>query len=193
MFANLGFFYHVPSIDTKSYHLSFLFIRGLRMIRELQMPQDSPSRAASVLKLGRVGHFVHLVPTASMTIAEPHQHQTTISPPAPISTLHQLFHFLKLPYPATRSAQPQDARHHSRDAVSRHSQRLSRAARASLRSRSLWPPGEGHTETCSWCSSRTERWQERACVQQLRWYVPRNFTLPAQVARICSSGEQQAD
>lgn len=133
----------------------------------------SLSRAASVLKLGRVGHLVHFVPTASMTVAEPHQHQTTISPPTPYPR-HQLSHFLKLLYQTARSAQAQDARHHSRDAVSCHSQRLRRAARASLRSRSLWPPSEGHTKTSSGSPSRSKRWQERAGLQQLRRYVARS-------------------
>lgn len=59
------------------------------------------------------------------------------------------------PYPSSY-AHNDDARHDSRDAVTRDSHRLGCTARASLRSRSLRPSGKGDTETSCRCALGTE-------------------------------------
>lgn len=93
---------------------------------------------------------------------------TTNSPPTNISHLPHL----SRPILSSLSQQPhvhiEDARHDSRDAVTRDSHCLGCAARAPLRSRSLRPPGKRDTETSCRCASGTERWQECQSVEQLR-------------------------
>jgi hypothetical protein len=110
------------------------------------------------------------VPTASMTVAEPHQHQPTTFPTA-THDIASPSRPLYIPNPATQSACLKDARHNSRDAVTRDSQRLGCAARAPLRRRPLRPPSEGNKKARSRRASGTERWQERAGFEQLRGYV----------------------
>jgi hypothetical protein len=104
------------------------------------------------------------------------------TPPSPTPTSSAFSRLYPL-YPTLLSASSNDARHNSRDAVTRDPQRLSCAARASLRSRSLRPPGKGNKKACSRCASRTKRRQECAGVEQLRGYV----SPPGAVCRLDSS------